>query len=84
MSSSPATAHMRSMIVIPSVLPIVHGFQALLPGDRRVLTPEDRAKLPKGTITIDADDAVFVLPKCVWTLSTLMSAFSPTKFEPGI
>lgn len=44
------------MTVIPSLVSIVHGFNALLPAERRVLTAEAREKLPKGTITIDSDD----------------------------
>ncbi|MFC4394677.1 hypothetical protein [Arthrobacter sedimenti] len=44
------------MTVIPSLVSIVHGFNALLPAERRVLTAEAREKLPRGTITIDSDD----------------------------
>lgn len=44
------------MTVIPSLVSIVHDFNALLPAERSVLTPEAREKLPTGTIIIDADD----------------------------
>ncbi|MFC9772570.1 MULTISPECIES: hypothetical protein [unclassified Pseudarthrobacter] len=44
------------MTAIPSLVSIVHSFDFLLPEDRYVRTPEARANLPKGTITIDADD----------------------------
>lgn len=47
---------MALMTVIPSLVSIVRSFDALLPEDRCVRTSEARAKLPKGTITIDADD----------------------------
>nr|BFE45323.1 hypothetical protein GCM10017547_32160 [Pseudarthrobacter oxydans] len=49
-------AHMATMTVIPSLMSIVRSFDALLPEDRCVRTPEGRASLPKGTVTIDADD----------------------------
>lgn len=45
---------MAAMIVIPSLISIVHCFNEPLPAERRVPTPEDREKLPKGTITVDA------------------------------
>lgn len=47
---------MAAVIVIPSLVSIVRAFDALLPEERCVRTPEARSILPKGTITIDADD----------------------------
>lgn len=47
---------MAAVTYIPSLTSIVHAFNALLPEDRCLRTPEARENLPKGTITIDADD----------------------------
>lgn len=50
------SAHMAAVTVIPSLIYPGLACSSLLPEDRCVRTPEDRAKLPKGTITIGSDD----------------------------